>query len=159
FVSGVHAQDALSTAGPDGVLGLCGAALALLHSLDPADLGYPCKPGEGRLVHGDFGPQNVLLDHAGTSVAAVIDWEFSRLGNPLEDLAMAEWVIRTHHPELAGHLSSFYRAYGARPDWPARKEAMVRLCHGFRDFCVQWGDPEAVAMWDQRISATEGFRE
>jgi aminoglycoside phosphotransferase (APT) family kinase protein len=159
FVDGTHAQDGLTTGDADSVLTLCGETLALLHSLDPAELGYAAPNGRQRLVHGDFGPQNVLLDAAGTKVAAVIDWEFSHLGDPIEDLAMTEWVVRTHHPELTDRLPSFYAGYGSTPCWDARMDAMLRLCRGFRDFCVAWGDPDAVAMWDQRIAATRGFRE
>jgi aminoglycoside phosphotransferase (APT) family kinase protein len=29
----------------------------------------------------------------------VVDWEFAHLGDPVEDLAWCEWIVRMHHPE------------------------------------------------------------
>jgi aminoglycoside phosphotransferase (APT) family kinase protein len=44
------------------------------------------QPGEGRraLVHGDFRNGNLLVDEQG--LVAVLDWELTHIGNPLEDL-------------------------------------------------------------------------
>ena len=39
------------------------------------------------IVHGDFGPQNVLI--AGDNISALLDWEFAHAGQPVEDLAWA----------------------------------------------------------------------
>ena len=46
------------------------------------------EQGPARVVHGDYGLHNVLFgpDH---TVAAVVDWEISTLGDPLADLAYA----------------------------------------------------------------------
>ncbi len=46
-----------------------------------------------RVVHGDYGLHNVLID-ASSQVAAVVDWEISTLGDPLADLAYAlnQWA-------------------------------------------------------------------
>lgn len=159
FVPGVHGQDMLVNGDPGKVLSLCGRTLAQLHSLDPVQLGYSPSDPAHRMVHGDYGPQNILLDESGTAVVAVLDWEFFRLGDPVDDVGMAEWVIRTHHPEFTGRLDSFYEGYGAKPDWPVRKNAMLMACRRFREFCVSWEDPAAVALWDQRIEATERFTE
>lgn len=41
-----------------------------------------------KIVHGDYGPHNVLIGPDCT-VAAVVDWEISTLGDPLADLAYA----------------------------------------------------------------------
>jgi aminoglycoside phosphotransferase (APT) family kinase protein len=41
-----------------------------------------------RVVHGDYGTHNVLVGPQAT-VAAVVDWEISTLGDPLADLAYA----------------------------------------------------------------------
>jgi aminoglycoside phosphotransferase (APT) family kinase protein len=41
-----------------------------------------------RIVHGDYGLHNCLVGPEGT-VAAVVDWEISTLGDPLADLAYA----------------------------------------------------------------------
>lgn len=47
-------------------------------------------PDQGpiRLVHGDYGPHNVLIG-PDCRVAAILDWEISTLGDPLADLAYA----------------------------------------------------------------------
>ena len=41
------------------------------------------------MVHGEYGPQNLLVDAATWEVSAVLDWEFAHDGDPLEDLARA----------------------------------------------------------------------
>ena len=56
-----------------------------LHELLAADL-----PAEGpsRVVHGDYGVHNVMVDDRG-EVVAVLDWEIATLGDPLADFAYA----------------------------------------------------------------------
>ena len=51
------------------------------------------EQGPARVVHGDYGLHNVLIDGNAT-VAAVVDWEISTLGDPLADLAYAlnQWA-------------------------------------------------------------------
>ena len=44
------------------------------------------EAGPARVVHGDFGLHNVMLERDGT-VAAVLDWEIATLGDPLADFA------------------------------------------------------------------------
>lgn len=46
------------------------------------------EQGPARLVHGDYGLHNCLIGRD-ASVAAVVDWEISTLGDPLADLAYA----------------------------------------------------------------------
>nr|WP_199849249.1 phosphotransferase [Streptomyces acidiscabies] len=125
-------------------------------STRPACLGCPAP---ARSVHGDFGPQNLLVTPDGVTAFAVIDWESAYLGTVVEDLAWAEWIIRTHHPHLLLCLDELFVGYGARPAWSEWRAAMLRACHRCRDFCRRWEDPAAVALWDERIAATEAFRE
>ena len=47
----------------------------------------PAQSAAGRVVHGDYRLDNVLVD-AADRPAAVIDWEMATLGDPLTDLAM-----------------------------------------------------------------------
>lgn len=47
----------------------------------------PSSTGFGRIVHGDYRLDNVLVDTEDRP-AAVIDWEMATLGDPLTDLAM-----------------------------------------------------------------------
>ena len=44
------------------------------------------EQGPGRVVHGDYGPHNMLVDDEG-EVVAITDWEIGTLGDPLADLA------------------------------------------------------------------------
>ena len=44
--------------------------------------------GEGTLVHGDLRLDNMLVRLVPTTVAAVVDWEMSTLGDPLADLGL-----------------------------------------------------------------------
>ena len=70
------------------------------------------------LVHGDFGPQNLLLDPSTVEPTALLDWEFAHIGDPVEDVAWAEWIVRTHHPDLVPALPALFDGYGAEPPWP-----------------------------------------
>jgi aminoglycoside phosphotransferase (APT) family kinase protein len=47
------------------------------------DENRPAPTGDG-IIHGDFRLGNVIVDHNG--LAAVLDWELGRLGDPAEDL-------------------------------------------------------------------------
>jgi Phosphotransferase enzyme family len=67
--------------------------------------------------HGDFGPNNILLDPATFTVTAVLDWE--RAGprpDPVDDLAWCEWIVRIHHP---GDAAAVHRGPTGMPRcWP-----------------------------------------
>jgi aminoglycoside phosphotransferase (APT) family kinase protein len=63
---------------------LLGALLAWLEREAPEE------PAPAVLLWGDPGPHNVLL--AGGEVSALLDWELSHLGHPLEDLGAAVWA-------------------------------------------------------------------
>ncbi len=58
------------------------------HSLKDFFLANVPDQGPARIVHGDYGVHNCLVGPDGT-VAAVVDWEISTLGDPLADLAYA----------------------------------------------------------------------
>jgi aminoglycoside phosphotransferase (APT) family kinase protein len=58
------------------------------HTLQKFFLENVPEQGPGRIVHGDYGTHNCLVGPDGT-VAAVVDWEISTLGDPLADLAYA----------------------------------------------------------------------
>jgi len=55
--------------------------------------------GEPRLVHGDFGPNNLLRCGA---VVRVLDWEHARWGHPLEDWAKIRFAARFPEPNGFG---------------------------------------------------------
>lgn len=58
------------------------------HELQEYFLNHLPEQGPIRVVHGDYGPHNVLVGSDG-KIHAVVDWEISTLGDPLADLAYA----------------------------------------------------------------------
>ena len=58
------------------------------HELKQFFLDHMPAQGMARVVHGDYGLHNCLIG-ADSTVAAVVDWEISTLGDPLADLAYA----------------------------------------------------------------------
>ena len=85
FVAGVPGQELLDAGQPEAVLTSCGELLRRIHGIAPSVV--PACTTDKVLVHGDFGPNNVLLDPETFEVTAVVDWEFAHLGDPVEDLA------------------------------------------------------------------------
>ena len=63
------------------------------HALQQYFLAHTPDQGPARVVHGDYGLHNTLVGTEG-SIAAVVDWEISTLGDPLADLAYAlnQWA-------------------------------------------------------------------
>jgi aminoglycoside phosphotransferase (APT) family kinase protein len=58
------------------------------HELQEFFLGNIPDQGPAKVVHGDYGVHNCLVG-ADCTIAAVVDWEISTLGDPLADLAYA----------------------------------------------------------------------
>ena len=58
------------------------------HELQRYFLEHMPEQGMARVVHGDYGLHNSLIGTDST-IAAVVDWEISTLGDPLADLAYA----------------------------------------------------------------------
>jgi aminoglycoside phosphotransferase len=162
FVAGVPGQELLDAGRPAEVLASCGDLLRRIHNTAPDVLttgGH--RAGGDVLVHGDFGPNNVLLDPGTFEITAVVDWEFAHLGDPVEDLAWCEWIVRMHHPECRHALGHFFRAYGGQvPPWPARRAAMLARCEALRQFCDRWEpNGRAVRQWQERTTVTAGWQE
>ena len=59
-----------------------------LHALHEHLVAHLPEQGPARVVHGDYGVHNVMVDGSGR-VAAVLDWEIGTLGDPLADFAYA----------------------------------------------------------------------
>ncbi|HEY2506939.1 MAG TPA: phosphotransferase [Streptosporangiaceae bacterium] len=109
-------------------------------------------PGRAILVHGDYGPNNVLLDASATQVTAVVDWEWVHVGDSLEDLAWCEFIIRMHHPAEVAELARFYDAYGARPAWPDVHQMIMDRTRWMLQLCERWQPGgEQAAAWQQRL--------
>ena len=60
------------------------------------------EQGPARVVHGDYGVHNVMVDSDG-HIAAVLDWEIGTLGDPLADFAYAlnAWIEPGDSPDAA----------------------------------------------------------
>ena len=67
-----------------GPVPLLGALLGWLDVHVPADDSPP------RLLWGDAGPHNILVD--GPHITGLLDWELAHVGDPLEDLGAATWA-------------------------------------------------------------------
>jgi len=80
-------------------------------------------PDQGpiRVVHGDYGPHNVLVGPDCT-IAAVVDWEISTLGDPLADLAYA----LNFWPDPTDAEPPLPEAATAPPGFPSRTELAAR---------------------------------
>ncbi|GAB7183807.1 hypothetical protein ATKI12_3638 [Kitasatospora sp. Ki12] len=158
---GAPGQDLLDAGHGPQVLAACGRVLRLLHAVDAAVVEDGPAVAGSVLVHGDFGPHNLLLDPVGFTVTGLIDWEFAHRGEPVEDLAWCEWTVRTHHPDQAGALGELFGAYGRpAPPWPRRRAAMLTACARLEEFCRRW-DPDGpgVRQWRDRGRATAGWAE
>ena len=116
------------------------------------------EPGGPIAVHGDFGPQNLLLGARG-EIVALLDWEFAHMGDAVEDLAWAEWIVRMHHADTIDTLDELFIAYGTRPAWQARHAAMVAHCEHLLRRCQSEGLGEVEEMWRGRLNVTERWRE
>ena len=159
LMPGIHGQDLIDAGQVHGVLRACGRMLRRIHATDPAAAGITASRQPGQvLVHGDYGPNNTLLDPAARQVTAVVDWEWAHAGDPLEDLAWCEWIIRMHHPGQISALEEFFAAYGRRPAWPGRHEAMVSRCREMLGICQRWEpDGDAARRWQQRTQITRSW--
>jgi Ser/Thr protein kinase RdoA (MazF antagonist) len=164
FVEGGHGQVLIGAGYAAEVLRSCGQVLRRIHSLDVAHVWADgvrstAAPGPGPvIVHGDFGPNNVLIDPAGYGVTAVLDWEWTHPGRAVEDLAGCEWIIRAHHPDVVGALDRFFQGYGCRPPWSDRHAAMLARCEHLLDFCRGWTDA-GVRLWRERLDRTARWTE
>lgn len=82
------------------------------------------KEMEMRLIHGDFGPTNILVDDE-LNLTGVIDFDFARIGDPASDLASISCAgeqylsfIYETYPELEKmwQRASFYKSTFALQD-------------------------------------------
>jgi aminoglycoside phosphotransferase (APT) family kinase protein len=165
FMPGVHGQELIDAGLAYPVLRACGQMLRRVHAIDPAlaDVGRLVPGGEqfpAVLVHGDYGPNNVLLDPAAHQVTAIVDWEWAHAGDPVEDLAWCEWIVRTHHPDHIAAIDALFDAYGFRPAWSARQQAMLAQCRSLLRLCERWQpDGNGARQWQHRLAVTESWVE
>jgi len=77
------------------------------------------------LIHGDIGPGNFLFE--GTTVTALIDWELTHAGHPLEDLAcIIARTLGVPFGDLRRHIGTYGELSGRAVD-PAELDYCVVL--------------------------------
>ena len=160
-VDGLPGQELLDHR-PAPVLQSIGRLARTIQLLDLDQLELPGEsPTNGVLVHGDFGPQNVLLDPVSVTPTALLDWELAHYGDEVEDIAWAEWIVRMHHSPVLDHLDALFEGFGTRPAWRDRQAAMITKCEWALDFAGRWetGETPTTALWRRRLAATQGFIE
>ena len=102
------------------------------------------RPG---FVHGDFVPVNMLVRDG--SLAAILDFEFVRLAEPLLDAAWFDQIVAFHHPgEEPAAWQAFVSAAGIDADDP-RTGHLLRTLPLVRLLEILDGDrrSERVAHW------------
>jgi aminoglycoside phosphotransferase (APT) family kinase protein len=172
FMPGVPGQELIARGLAAPVLRACGEVLRRIQAVDLSRLRLvlPGRPAP-TLVHGDFGPNNALLDPGADAVTAIVDWEWAHAGHPVEDLAWCEWIVRMHHPGEVAALGALFDGYAARPDWAERHQAMISRCQELVVMCERWAardagtaaeasmTGESVRLWRDRLRITESWRE
>lgn len=158
FVNGVHAKDLLDGGHASEVMKVCGRILRTIQDIPVAVM------TDGTLadvvVHGDFGPNNILLERDTLEVIAVIDWEWCHPGSPIEDAAWCEWIVRTFHPEQVDHLDEFFAAYGSLPAWSDRQDSMLDKLDRLLSFALERSSTgEAVDTRSHQMAVTEAWSE
>jgi tRNA A-37 threonylcarbamoyl transferase component Bud32 len=146
--AGRHGQELIGEGQAASVLEAAGRTLRALQAGQPRPL----------LVHGDYGPQNLHHDPSTMEVVAVLDWEFAHHGDPTEDLAWAEWIVRIHHPTATTHLASLFAGYGHEPLWSARRSLMLAACQRHQVRARRLGDDRAAELWRTREALTAGWQ-
>jgi aminoglycoside phosphotransferase (APT) family kinase protein len=155
----VHAQELIEAGMTEAVLRACGRTLRHIHNLDAVDIfpGQSARPGDV-VAHGDYGPNNVLVDPGSLVITAVLDWEWAHPGDAVEDMAWCEWIVRMHHGAYVDLLGEFFDAYGLRPSWADRRAAMIARCQRLLDMCRRWNG-DAAQVWQQRLRITANWAE
>lgn len=149
-MSGTHGQDIFNAGRARDVLRLLGTLLAQLQRIAPPSV--PGLLGAGpAVVHGDFGPQNVLIE--GDSINALLDWEFAHVGEPVEDLAWAEWIVRMHHADHVGALPELLDASCLHLGWSERQRAMVTRCDELMRMAEAAGSADTTELWRDRLAS------
>ncbi|MGI8434055.1 MAG: aminoglycoside phosphotransferase family protein [Nocardioidaceae bacterium] len=155
---GRHGQELIDNGDGYAVMHAAGVLLQRLQAL-PHRVIQPPLSGDGEvLVHGDYGPQNMLLDQH-HRVTGLLDWEFAHRGSATEDVAWAEWIVRMHHPTHLAVVDGFFAGFGSRPPWPGRQAFMVERCQQLRDRCLVQRQPTDADLWEERSHITAGWQQ
>lgn len=84
-------------------------------AFDWIDANLPQAEGRPVLVHGDAGPGNFLFEHG--HLTALLDWELSHAGDPMEDLAWFSMRnVMEPVPDFARRIAEYSEHSGAPAD-------------------------------------------
>lgn len=156
-IYGLHALDMVDNGQSSEVLKALGKLLKLIQNI-PAQKLQGLIPGSGSvLVHGDYGPQNLLLNAKTNEPVAIVDWEWAHLGDIVEDIASVEWTIRMFHTKEVSNIQLFYEAYGDIPPWEMRHEAMMMICKRQLEFARLLGKRKIIQQSQNRLHITSRF--
>jgi len=129
---------------PADVANALAAALVEIHGLDTKELSFLATLDEpGVLLHGDLWPGNVLWRDG--RIAAIVDWEDARIGDPLRDLAVSrlELLWAYGHEEM-DDFTERYRNACSNLDYAALPERDLAAAERLTPQLSNWGlDPEA----------------
>ena len=119
-----------------------------------AEVGRLFRDRPAVLAHGDFAPVNVLV--ADGEITGLLDFESTRLADPLFDVAWWAWVVGFHHQaDLARSLPSFLE--GVAVQWDARLNERIRALQLLRLLELATLSPEeGQATWIARLDETLG---
>lgn len=81
---------------------------------------------ESCLIHGDYGPHNLMLHPTDPRVIAVLDWELSTIGHPISDLIYC--AIPYYRVDVADGRSSFHDADLKALGIPSFEDFITRYC-------------------------------
>jgi aminoglycoside phosphotransferase (APT) family kinase protein len=133
-----------------------------LHALHATLTATLPEQGPARVVHGDYGVHNAMVDESG-GIAAVLDWEIGTLGDPLADLAYAvnAWIEPTDHgagvspTALPGFASreQLVGYYADRTGADVSNLGYYRAFNSFKTACIIHG---VYARYQLGMKSTEG---
>ncbi|MFK8024105.1 MAG: phosphotransferase family protein [Ilumatobacter sp.] len=135
-----------------------------LHALHERLVANVPEQGPARVVHGDFGVHNVMIDDTG-EVAAVLDWEIGTLGDPLADFAYAlnAWVEPDDAPDASEVSPTALPGFASRDDLIAAYSGATgasmadlgyyRAFNSFKTACILHG---VYARYRLGMKSTEG---
>ena len=121
--------------------------------------------GPARVVHGDYGVHNVMIDAEG-KVVAVLDWEIGTLGDPLADFAYAlnAWIEPTDSDEAAEVSPTALPGFSSRAELVDRYAEKTgadlsdlgyyRSFNSFKTACIIHG---VYARYRQGMKSTDGI--
>ncbi|MDY7089997.1 MAG: phosphotransferase [Actinomycetota bacterium] len=158
-LGGMHGQDLIDEGLARPVLRKCGELLRWLQQVDVSTVFPDTASGTGWVVvHGDYGPNNMLFDQDTFRVTALLDWEWAHPGDRIEDVAWCEWIVRRHHPRHVDALDELFGGYGVRPAWARRRHAAAAKCEAmverFRN-----GPAAARKKWQENLALTLSWKE